>query len=74
LLLLHSITLPAFEEEFEALEEFDEALLSAIDAILRFAPGDACKQIICHYLQRTSFPKSEIPKRLDGFSEEFKNL
>jgi len=56
------------------LDEFDEALLNAIDSILRFALGDACTQIICHYLERTSFPKSEISKRFGRFSEELKNL
>jgi hypothetical protein len=56
------------------LDEFDEALLASIDEILRYTLGDACTKIIYNYLERNSFPKSEIPNRLDRFSEELRKL
>jgi hypothetical protein len=56
------------------MDEFDEALLTAIDEIFRYTLGDACTQIIYNYLKRNSFPKYEIPNRLDKFSEELRNL
>jgi hypothetical protein len=56
------------------LDEFDEALLAAVDEILRYTLGDACTKIIYNYLERNSFPKSEIPNRLDSFSEELRKL
>jgi hypothetical protein len=56
------------------LDEFDKALLSAIDEILRNTLGDACTQIIYNYLERNSFPKSEIPTKLDMFSDELRKL
>ena len=56
------------------MDEFDEALLSAIDEILRYTLGDVCTQIIYSYLERHSFPKSEIPNNLDRFSEELRRL
>ena len=56
------------------MDEFNEALLSAIDEILGYTLGDVCTQIIYSYLERSSFPKSEIPNNLDRFSEELRNL
>jgi hypothetical protein len=56
------------------LDEFDEALLNAVDEVLQYTLGDVCTQIIYNYLERNSFPKSEIPKRLDRFSEELRKL
>jgi hypothetical protein len=56
------------------LDEFDEALLSAIDEILRYTLGNISTQIIYNYLERSSFPRSEIPNRLDRFSEELRKL
>jgi len=56
------------------LDEFDETLLSAIDEILQYTLGDVCTQIIYGYLERSSFPKSEIPNNLDRFSEELRRL
>jgi len=56
------------------MDEFDEALLASIDEILRYTLGDACTKIIYNYLERNAFPKSEIPNRLDSFSEELRKL
>jgi hypothetical protein len=56
------------------MDEFDEALLSAIDEMLRYTLGDVCTQIIYSYLERNSFPKSEIPNNLNRFSEELRRL
>ena len=56
------------------MDEFDEALLASIDEILRYTLGDSCTQIIYNYLERNSFPKAEIPNRLDKFSEELRKL
>ena len=56
------------------MDEFDEALLSAIDEILQYTLGDVCTRVIYNYLERNSFPKSEIPKRIDRFSEELRKL
>ena len=36
------------------MDKFDEALFSAIDSILGYAPGGACIQTICHYSECTS--------------------
>ena len=56
------------------MDEFDEALLASIDEILRYTLGDSCTQITYNYLERNSFPRSEIPNRLDRFSEELRKL
>jgi len=56
------------------MDDFDEALLSAVDEILQYTLGDVCTQIIYNYLERNSFPKSEIPNNLDRFSEELRKL
>lgn len=56
------------------MDKFDEILLSAIDEILRYTLGDACTQIIYDYLERNSLPRSEIPNKLDRFSEELRKL
>jgi hypothetical protein len=56
------------------LDEFDEALLASIDEILRYTRGDACTKIIYNYFERYSFPKHEIPTKLDRFSEELRKL
>jgi hypothetical protein len=60
--------------EHRGLGQFDEALLSAIDEILRYTLGDMSAQIIFNYLERNYFPKSEIPNHLDKFSEELRKL
>lgn len=56
------------------MDKFDEALLSAMDEILRYTLGDICTQIIYDYLERISLPRSEIPNKLDRFSEELRKL
>ena len=56
------------------MDEFDEALLSAVDEILRYTIGDVSTQIIYDYLERNSFPKSEIPNNLDRFSVELRKI
>ena len=56
------------------MDEFDEALLNAMDEILRYTIGDVGTQIIYNYLEQNFFPKSEIPNRLDTFSEELRKL
>jgi hypothetical protein len=56
------------------LDDFDEALLSAVDEILRYTLGDSCTQIIYNYLERNSFPRYEIPSRLGSFSDELRKL
>jgi hypothetical protein len=56
------------------LDGFDEALLASIDEILRYRLGDNCTQIIYNYLERNSFPKSEMPNRLDRFVEKLRKL
>ena len=56
------------------MDEFDEALLRAIDEILRCTLGDVCTQVVFSYLERNDFPRFEIPNRLDRFSEELRKL
>ena len=56
------------------MDEFDEALLSAVDEILRYTIGDVSTQIIYAYLERNGFPKSEIPNNLDRFSAELRKI
>ena len=56
------------------MDAYDEALLNAIDEIFRYTLGDVSTQIIYDYLERNVFPKSEIPNRLDKFSEELRKL
>jgi hypothetical protein len=73
-LTLHLVTPPACEKGFETLDEFDEALLSAIDEIFRYTLGDVCTKIIYNYFERNSFPKHEIPTKLDRFSDELRKL
>jgi hypothetical protein len=56
------------------MNEFDEALLSAIDAILRYAPGALAHKLFA-IIQNVLLSKNlEIPKRLDRISEKLKNL
>jgi len=56
------------------MDEFDEAVLSAIDEILQYTLGDIGTQAIYSYLERTGCPKSEIPNKLDAFSAELRRL
>jgi hypothetical protein len=56
------------------MDEFDEALLNAVDEILRYTLGDISTQIIYTYIERTGCPKSEIPNKLDAFSEELRRI
>jgi len=56
------------------MDEFDEALLNAIDEIIQYTLGDISAQIIYNYLERMGCPKSEIPNKLDTFSEELRNI
>jgi hypothetical protein len=56
------------------LDEFDKTLLNAIDEILQYTIGDVGTKIIFDYLERNCFPKSEIPVKLNKFSEELRRL
>jgi hypothetical protein len=49
-------------------------LLSTIDEVLQYTLGEVCTQVIYNYLERNYFPKSEIPTKLDRFSEELRKL
>ena len=53
---------------------FDEALLNAIDEILRYIIGDYGAEIIYSYLERNDLTKNEIPNKLDKFSEEIRKI
>jgi hypothetical protein len=56
------------------LNEFDRKLLDSIDEILRYVLGDINRQIIFDYLEEKFCPISEIPGRLDLFSEGLNRL
>ena len=56
------------------MNKFDEALLNAIDEILRYTLGDTSTQIIYNYIENIFFPKTEIPNNLDKFSDELRKL
>ena len=56
------------------MDEFDKALLNAIDEILQYTIGDVGTKIIFNYLERNCFPKSEIPIKLNKFYEELRRL
>ena len=56
------------------MDEFDKTLLSAVDEILQYSFGDFSAQIILKYLEKRGCSKSEIPSRLDAFSEELRRL
>lgn len=56
------------------LEEFDILLLQTIDEILRDSLGDINTEIIYGYLQKRSCSKSEIPQKLEIFSDELRTL
>jgi len=56
------------------MDEFDEALFSAIDEILQYTLGDIGTQAIYNYLERTGCPKHEIPNNLETFSGELRKI
>jgi hypothetical protein len=58
----------------ESIDEFDRALLKSIDETLRYVLGDRNTLIIYDYLEESSCPVQEIPKRPDLFSEKLRNL
>jgi hypothetical protein len=58
----------------QTLDEFDELLLSVIDETLRYTLGDVNTRIIFDYLEKKSCHFSEIPRRLDIFSRELRDL
>jgi hypothetical protein len=70
------LIIPCAEPKKESLklDEFDEKLLSTIDEVLQYTLGEVCTQVIYNYLERDYFPKSEIPTKLDRFSEELRKL
>jgi len=56
------------------LDEFDTALLDAIEEILRYTIGDIGTEAIYSYLERTGCPKHQIPNQLERFSGELRKL
>ncbi len=56
------------------MNDFDEALLNAIDEILQYTLGDISTQSIYNYLEKTGCQKHEIPNKLDTFSTELRKI
>jgi hypothetical protein len=56
------------------LDEFDDLLLKSIDKTLRYVLGDRNTSIIYNYLEESSCPTEEIPRRLDLFSSKLRDL
>jgi hypothetical protein len=56
------------------MDEFDELLLKTIDKTLRSVLGDYNALIIYKYLERNSCPMQKIPKKLDLFCAQLRNL
>lgn len=55
-------------------ERFDELLVETINEVLMFVFGDKSAQNIYNYLQRKSCAKKEIPRKLEVFSTELRNV
>lgn len=53
---------------------FDDLLLQVIDRTLRYTFGDVSTGIIYDYLENKGCHLREIPKKLDVFSEELRNI
>jgi len=56
------------------MDKFDKLLVKAIDDTFRRSLGDRNTLIIYEYLDRTSCPIRETPKKLDQFSKALRNL
>jgi hypothetical protein len=56
------------------LDEFDELFLKIIDKTMRYVLGDRNTSVIYHYLEQSSCPMREIPRRLDLFSAKLRDL
>jgi hypothetical protein len=56
------------------MDEFDELLLKTIDRTIRYVLGDRNTLIIYEYLEESSCPRQEIPRKLDLFSQKLRNL
>jgi hypothetical protein len=56
------------------MDEFDEILLKTIDRTISYVLGDRNVFIIYRYLEKSSCPIDEIPKRLDAFSATLRDL
>ena len=57
-----------------SMEDFDQALLDAIDEILEYTLGNIGARAIYNYMERTGCPKNEIPNNLDCFSTELRRI
>jgi len=55
-------------------DEFDTALIETIDRTLKYVFGDRNTKIIYEYLERKSCPVTEIPRKLDVFSFELREI
>lgn len=60
--------------ELSNIDEFDKVLVETIDLVLRECLGDVNAEIIYEYLERRSCSMSEIPQKLDFFSNELRAL
>jgi hypothetical protein len=56
------------------MDEFDEILLKTVDKTIRYMLGDRNALIIYDYLEKSSCPMQEIPRRLDLFSARLRDL
>lgn len=59
---------------YETLDEFDELFLKIIDKTMRYVLGDRNTSVIYHYLEKSSCPIREIPRRPDLFSAKLRDL
>jgi hypothetical protein len=56
------------------MDKFDELLLKTIDKTMRRVLGGDNAVIIYNYLEKNSCPIQDIPKKLDLFSAQLRNL
>jgi hypothetical protein len=56
------------------LDTFDELLVRVINETIRYCLGDINASILYNYLEKKACPLDEVPRRLEVFSVELRNM
>ena len=54
----------------QTVNDFDKLLVQVTEETIKYCLGDVNTAIIWNYMEERNYPKSEIPKRPEKFSEE----